>query len=90
MDLQLARFHQYGFIEAYHSSVKCKHWWIQGGAAGARPPPGPNSFIFAYVFAKKCPHRRLAPPMAWRPPQREILDPLLVKVGLLEFVQVIL
>ena len=49
-----------------------------GGAASA-PPTGSNSFVFAYVFAKKCPHRRLAPPkwLGAPPPQREILDPLL-------------
>ena len=49
-----------------------------GGAAGASPPTGSNSFIFAYVFAKKCPHRRSAlPPNGSAPPQRDILDPLL-------------
>ena len=46
-----------------------------GGAAGARPPTGSNSFIFTYIFAKKYPHRRLAPPNSLVPPQREILDP---------------
>ena len=31
--------------------------------SGARPPPtGPNSFVFTYVFTKKCLCRRLAPP----------------------------
>ena len=34
----------------------------KGGAAGAPPPTGSNSFVFAYVFAKKCPCRRLVPP----------------------------
>ena len=34
-----------------------------GGSPRARPPPtGSISFVFAYVFAKKCTHRRLAPP----------------------------
>ena len=38
-----------------------------GGAAGVLPPPppqpkGPNSFILAFVFAKKRPHRRLVDP----------------------------
>ena len=49
------------------------HWWIQGGGAPlvCTPPTGSNSFVFAYVFAKKCPRRR------WVPHQREILDPLL-------------
>ena len=54
------------------------HWRIQGGAAGARPPPtGSISFVFAYVFVEKCTCRRLAPP------QREILDPLLIVVNLM-------
>ena len=39
---------------------------------GRAPPTGSNSFVFAYVFAKKHPRRRLAPP------QREILDPPLI------------
>ena len=52
------------------------HWWIQRGAAGACPPTGSISFVFAYVFAKKCTRRRLAPPlMGRRPPQWKILDP---------------
>ena len=34
------------------------------------PPTGSNSFIFAYIFAEKCPHRRLVSPQ-WLsvPPQ---------------------
>ena len=41
---------------------------------------GSISFVFAYVFAEKCTHRRLAPPNGSAPPpQREILDlPLLL------------
>ena len=27
-----------------------------------RPPTAPNSFIFAYIFTKKCPRRRSTPP----------------------------
>ena len=49
-----------------------------GGATARAPPPtGSISFVFAYVFAKKCMHQRLAPPPTGRrpPPQREILDP---------------
>ena len=44
------------------------------------PPMGSNSFVFAYVFTKKCPHQRSVPPTMARhpPPQREILDPPLV------------
>ena len=46
------------------------HWQIQGGAASAHPPPtGSISFVFAYIFARKCTHRRLVSP------QWEILDP---------------
>ena len=42
----------------------------RGGAAGMWPPPtGSISFIFAYVFAKKCIRwRSLPPPMGWHPP----------------------
>ena len=42
-----------------------------GGATGMRPPPPPigsNSFVFTYVFAKKCPHRRLVLPNSSAPP----------------------
>ena len=46
------------------------------GRRGAPPPPtGSISFVFTYVFAKKCTHRRLAPPNGSAPPQQEILDP---------------
>ena len=47
---------------------------IIGGSRGALPacaPPPPNRnnfFVFTYVFAKKCTHRRSAPPTGWRPP----------------------
>ena len=34
----------------------------RGGAAGAPPPTGSISFVFAYVFVKKYTCRRLAPP----------------------------
>ena len=33
-----------------------------GGVPCARPPMGPNSFIFAYIFTKKCPRQRSTPP----------------------------
>ena len=33
-----------------------------GGVSGAHPPMGPNSFIFAYIFTEKHPHRRSTPP----------------------------
>ena len=52
-----------------------------GGVPGARPPPpmGPNSFIFAYIFTKKCPRRRFTrPPNGCTPPLWEILDPPLL------------
>ena len=55
-----------------------------GGSRGRRrgpppsnplPPTRPNSFIFAYIFTKKCPHQRLAPQRGRKPPsQHEILD----------------
>ena len=55
------------------------------GVPPARPPPtGSNSFIFAYVFAKKCPHRRSAPPYGSVPPQWEILDPPLCVMSFLD------
>ena len=43
----------------------CNHWRIQGAPRRPPPPPPPTgsiSFIFAYIFAEKCMHRRLAPP----------------------------
>ena len=59
--------------------VRCLiHWRIQGRRQRVPPPTGSISFIFAYIFAKRCTHRRLAPPNGLVPPQREILDlPLL-------------
>ena len=57
------------------------HWWIQGGAVSVCPPTGSISFVFAYVFAKKCTCRRSAPPQQVdAPPQQEILDPPLLTV----------
>ena len=47
------------------SNLEHHHWWIQGGTAGTCPPPPPTgsiSFIFAYIFAKKCMRWRSAPP----------------------------
>ena len=47
-----------------------------GGHRQCTPPPPPTgsiSFIFTYIFAKKCTHQRLAPPPPW-----EILDPPLI------------
>ena len=38
-----------------------------GAVSGARPLPGPNSFIFAYIFTKKHPHRRSTPPPRGNP-----------------------
>ena len=47
-----------------------------GERAGHTPPPmGPNSFIFAYIFTKKCPHWRSTPPLMGACPPWEILDP---------------
>ena len=50
-----------------------------GGSRGVplahAPPTGSISFIFAYIFAKKCMRRRLAPPPnGSAPPKWEILD----------------
>ena len=53
-----------------------------GGHRWCAPPTGSNSFVFAYVFTKKCLRRKLAPPQ-WlgTPPQREILDlPLIMHI----------
>ena len=30
--------------------------------SGMRPPTGPNSFVFTYVFTEKCLCQRLVPP----------------------------
>ena len=62
--------------------MKLSPWSLAdpGGAAGAHPLPGSNSFIFAHVFTEKHPRWRSVPPppTARRPPQREILDPPLM------------
>ena len=34
----------------------------RGGAAGARPPKGPDSFVLTYKFFETEPPRELAPP----------------------------
>ena len=46
------------------------HWRIQWGRRRhvPPPPPGSNSFIFTYVFAKKCPRWRSVPPPTARHP----------------------
>ena len=58
-----------------------RHWWIYGACwvhpPTPPPPTGPNSFIFAYIFAEKHPHRGSTPPPPPRP-LREILDPPLL------------
>ena len=47
----------------------CKTMADPGGTAGTRPlQMGPNSFVFACVSAKKCPHRRSAPSNGSAPP----------------------
>ena len=38
------------------------------GMPGARPPTGPNYFVFAYIFTKKCPRQRSTPPNGPTPP----------------------
>ena len=57
------------------STRRCGNICIGGSRGACRahaPPTGPNSFVFAYIFAKKCPCRRSTPPL------REILDPPLI------------
>ena len=71
-----------------------EHWIVEFISCGAKnyaladlgevclvhaPPMGPISFIFAYIFTKKCPCQRSMPPlMGACPPLREIVDsPLL-------------
>ena len=45
------------------------HWQIQGGHRQHVPSPtGSISFVFTYVFAKKCMHWGLAPPNGSAPP----------------------
>ena len=36
---------------------------LRGSVPGTCPPTGPNSFIFAYIFAEKCPHWGSMPPL---------------------------
>ena len=56
-----------------------------GGHAGCIPPPmGPNSFIFAYIFTKKCPCQRSTPPNRCMPPLWEILDPPLHRSAMVD------
>ena len=45
------------------------------GTWPVHPPTGPNSFVFAYIFTKKHPCWRLAPPNGSARPQWEILHP---------------
>ena len=56
---------------------------VIGGSRGRawcmHPSMGPNSFIFAYIFGKKCSHRRsMSPPNSSMSPLQEILDPPLM------------
>ena len=52
--------------EVYNSKIYWFHIFHIGGSRGAyrvqAPHTGPNSFIFAYIFAKKHPHQRSTPP----------------------------
>ena len=44
---------------------------LGGGHARRTPSPmGPNSFVFAYIFTEKHPHRRSTPPNGCTPPYR--------------------
>ena len=49
----------WGVTSIYTTSV---HWRIQGVLPVHAPPTGSISFVFAYVFAKKCTHPRLVLP----------------------------
>ena len=71
---------QESFYSESHGVEELRHWRIQGALPACAPPTGSISFVFAYVFAEKCTHRRLAPPMGRHAPQREILDPPLLRV----------
>ena len=42
----------------FRHTVAALHTKISGAR---RHPTGPNSFIFAYIFTKKCPRRRSVP-----------------------------
>ena len=71
-------------IRRFSSQTKQSTLADPGGAPRRAPPTGSISFIFAYIFTKKCMCQRLAPPNGLAPPppppppQREILDPPLV------------
>ena len=45
-----------------------------------KPPTGANSFVFTYIFTKKCPRRRSAPLKRVHAPLRKILDPPLMDI----------
>ena len=49
------------YRECFHVMIIYTTVADPGGATGT-PPMGPNSFIFAYVSAKKCPCWRSVPP----------------------------
>ena len=58
----------YLYVSIYPHPLKChthdKNITLAdlGGVPGARPPMGPNSFVFAYIFSKKHPCWRTMPP----------------------------
>ena len=67
----------FGWLPEFQS----QQWRIYTQKFLAPPPTGPNSFVVTYVFTKMCPCRRLAPPPTKvGAPQREIVDPPLVRV----------
>ena len=66
----------YKLTESVTLSNKCKSACIggsKGGARDARPPGGPNSFIFMQFLAKKLQNNSTFG--SWRPLLGEILDP---------------
>ena len=68
----------------YNIFIQCwqiftpSQWRIQGGATGACPPKGPDSFVLTYKFFETELPRELAPPYEVGTPLREILDPPLL------------
>ena len=65
-------------MKGMHSVIPL-HWRIQGGAAGACPPPPERDPILSFLHTFSPKSARIGgrrPPLPWlgAPPQREILD----------------
>ena len=52
--------HSYCLMKPF--GIPIRQWRIYIQNFPARPPTGPNSFVFTYVFTEKCLCRRLVPP----------------------------